>query len=147
MADNTQVPIPATAGDIIASDDVGGVKFQRVKLTVGADGVNDGDVSSGNPLPITGALTDTQLRAAAVPVQDVGEAALLLVRILGVLMSPMGFDRSLSRQRGTNIIESGTVTTVTTVTNLSTIDTLQGRLLPLNQNAAAWAATVRSCIS
>ncbi len=77
----------------------------------------------------------------------------LLRRIFSLLMSPMGFDRSLSRQRVTGIIESGTVTTVTTVTtcatvtNLSTIDTIQGRLLPLNQNASAWAATVRSCIT
>jgi hypothetical protein len=77
----------------------------------------------------------------------------LLRRIFDLLISPMGFDRSISRQRVTGIIESGTITTVTTVTtvgavtNLSTIDTIQGRLLPLNQNAAAWAATHRSCIS
>jgi hypothetical protein len=86
----------------------------------------------------------------------------LLRSIADRLLSPLGFDRSLSRQRVTGIIESGvltsvgtvsTVTTVTTVTtvnavaNLSTIDTIQGRLLPLNQNAAAWAATVRSCIT
>ena len=78
----------------------------------------------------------------------------LLRRILNTLMSPMGFDRSLNRQRVTGIIESGsvsiasgTVTTVGAVTNLSTIDTIQGRLLPLGQNASAWAATVRSRIS
>ena len=51
MADNTQLNVPTTAGDIIATDDIGGVQFQRMKITVGADGVNDGDVSSANPMP------------------------------------------------------------------------------------------------
>lgn len=53
MADNTQLPIPASTGDVIAADDIGGVKFQRVKMILGADGVNDGDVSSSNPLPVS----------------------------------------------------------------------------------------------
>jgi len=65
MADT--VTLPGT-GAVIASDDIGGAQYQRVKLTIGADGTNDGDVASGNPLPVTGALTDTQLRATAVPV-------------------------------------------------------------------------------
>lgn len=43
--------LPAT-NDLCASDDVGGVKYQRVKLIHGVDGVNDGDVASINPLPV-----------------------------------------------------------------------------------------------
>ena len=58
MADNTQLPIPQTAGDLIATDEIGGIKFQRVKLIHGADGANDGDVASSNPLPIIGTVTD-----------------------------------------------------------------------------------------
>jgi hypothetical protein len=67
MADNTPLN-PGTGGDVIASDDIGGVKYQRNKLIHGADGVNDGDVSTSNPLPVTLGLTDTQLRANPVPV-------------------------------------------------------------------------------
>lgn len=52
MADNTQLPEATTTGDVIATDDIGGVKYQRVKMILGADGVNDGDVSSANPLPV-----------------------------------------------------------------------------------------------
>lgn len=55
MSDNTVLNIGA-GGDTIATDDIGGVKFQRIKLIHGADGVNDGDVSSANPLPVGGAL-------------------------------------------------------------------------------------------
>ena len=51
MADNTTLDA-GSGGDVIATDDIGGVKFQRVKLVEGADGVNDGDVSSANPLPV-----------------------------------------------------------------------------------------------
>lgn len=60
MADNTQLPIGTLDGDVYASDDIGGVKFQRVKIIHGADGVNAGDVATGNPLPV-----DTELPAAA----------------------------------------------------------------------------------
>lgn len=56
MADNTRVlnpsAIPGGSGDTIATDDIGDVKYQRVKLIHGADGVNDGDVSTANPFPV-----------------------------------------------------------------------------------------------
>jgi len=57
MADNT-VLNAGSGGDTMASDDIGGIKFQRVKLIHGADGVNAGDVATGNPLPVvqTGSL-------------------------------------------------------------------------------------------
>lgn len=50
MADNTTLNT-GTGGDVIASDDVAGVKFQRVKIALGIDGVFDSDVSATNPLP------------------------------------------------------------------------------------------------
>lgn len=56
MADNTTLDA-GSGGDTIATDDIGGVKFPRSKIVIGADGTNDGDVSSANPLPVTGTLT------------------------------------------------------------------------------------------
>lgn len=50
MADN--VPITSGSGINIAADDISSVLFQRVKLIHGADGTNDGDVASDNPLPV-----------------------------------------------------------------------------------------------
>lgn len=53
MADNSTLP---ATGDIIASDDVGGVKFQRVKIAIGGDGVA-ADNDATHPLynsPIAG---------------------------------------------------------------------------------------------
>ena len=63
MADNTTLNV-GTGGDVIASDDIAGVKYQRVKIVLGADGVNDGDVSSSNTLPVSGTVTVTQATAA-----------------------------------------------------------------------------------
>lgn len=50
MADNTVINT-GTGGDTIASDDVGGVKYQRVKVAHGADG-SATDVSIASPLPV-----------------------------------------------------------------------------------------------
>ena len=53
--------------EVLATDEIAGRHFGRVKLTLGADGVNDGDVSTGNPMPVAGPLTDVQARATALP--------------------------------------------------------------------------------
>ncbi len=49
MADN--VAITPGTGATIASDDVGGVQYQRVKPAIGADGAA-ADVSAANPMPV-----------------------------------------------------------------------------------------------
>jgi hypothetical protein len=133
MADN--VGYTPGSGATIAADDVGGTLYQRVKLAIGADGEAT-DASSANPLPVY----DESVRE-------------LLLPIVGLLESPRGYDKSLQRQRGTVVVESGTVTTVTTVTtcatvtNLSQIDNIQGRIGQLGENLSAWSACVRARIS
>lgn len=52
MADN--VPITPGSGADIATDDIGGVQHQRIKVGFGVDG-SYGDVSSSNPLPVSAA--------------------------------------------------------------------------------------------
>lgn len=52
MADNLTLPASA---QVVATDDIAGVHYPRTKITIGADGVNGGDVSSANPLPTTNA--------------------------------------------------------------------------------------------
>jgi hypothetical protein len=51
LADNFTIEAVTTPGEIAAADDIAGAKYQRVKITLGADGVNGGDVASGNPIP------------------------------------------------------------------------------------------------
>mgnify|MGYP003408006930 FL=1 len=62
MSDN--INVTPGAGDTVAADDVGGVKHQRVKITLGGDGVSDGDVASGNPMPVTAPDLASALEAA-----------------------------------------------------------------------------------
>lgn len=54
MADNTELN-PGAGGNIISDEDIGGVHRSRVKIILGAFGVDGGDVDISNPLPITGA--------------------------------------------------------------------------------------------
>ena len=49
MSDNTQLP---GSGAIIATDEISGVMFQRVKLVHGSEGVNQGDIAESNPFPV-----------------------------------------------------------------------------------------------
>lgn len=50
MADNPTTPI--ADGTTIATDEIGGAHYQRVKTTFGTDGTAT-DVSAANPLPVT----------------------------------------------------------------------------------------------
>lgn len=137
MADNISIT-PGTGANV-AADDVGGVLHQRVKVSVGEDG-SAIDVSQSNPLPVS----DNILALALQRLSSV------LTTLQNILLSPLGYDKSIQRQRGTVIVESGTVTTCTTcatVTNLSQIDSFQGRLLINANSVTAWRLAVRSIIT
>lgn len=161
MADNVGYT-PGT-GALVAADEIAGVLHQRIKLGIGDDGVAV-DVSAANPLPITsatplsvtGPLTDAELRLAPLEVVDTvtaesqQEMILLLTRMLNYLNSPQGYDKSLQRQRGTVVVESGTLTTVsnvTTLANMALIAGIQAQILPNGANMAAWQAAVRNRIT
>jgi hypothetical protein len=107
-----------------------------VTFTGPDDGKVAEDISDGNPLPV----------------KD-DESIGLLLRILQMLMSPLGYDKSLQRQRATVVVESGTVTTVggvSTVNDLTRLNNLEAynaRMLVLDSNRTAWAQCVRSRIT
>ena len=58
MADNV-VLNSGSGGVTAAADEISSVVYQRVKITQGADGVNDGDVAKANPLPVGGNTSKT----------------------------------------------------------------------------------------
>jgi hypothetical protein len=51
MADNITVSVFGGGSAVMATDDIGSVHFERVKMTLGDDGTNSGDVSASNPMP------------------------------------------------------------------------------------------------
>ena len=108
-----------------------------------------------------GNAVDVSQPSAPLPVQDVNheDLVILLTRLLNALNSPQGYDKSLQRQRGTIVVESGTVTTVSSVTAVSTVSTVttvagltnidgrNGSMLINQTNLSAWADCVRSRIT
>lgn len=136
MADN--LGYTPGAGATVATDEVAGIHYQLVKLVTGA---------SNEAQPVSEAMP--------LPVAD-GNSGNLLLRILQMLMAPLGYDKSLQRQRGTVVVESGTVTTVTTVstvttcgvvTSLNNLDGYMTRMQILDTNRTAWAQCVRARIT
>ncbi len=130
---------PGSGADIASHRDNGAGKHFQATVPHHLDGDTAVPASADNPAPVTD-----------------GAAGSLLWRILQVLLSPLGYDKSLQRQRGTVIVESGTVTTVTTVTtvatvtnvtNLNNIDGYNARIQVLGQNQTAWQACVRARIT
>jgi hypothetical protein len=50
MADGLQVT--EGTGKTVATDEIAGKDYQRIKLIYGADGTNEGDVTNANPFPV-----------------------------------------------------------------------------------------------
>lgn len=76
----------------------------------------------------------------------------LLSRIVALLSSPRGYDKTQGRQRGTVVVESGTVTAVTTVTTVTTVTNMgsgrdAGQMMINPINRTSWALNHRSRIS
>jgi hypothetical protein len=68
MADNF-VANPGSGGDTFAADDVAGIKYPYSKIDIGGNGVSS-PVTAANPLPVSGPLTNAELRAANVPISN-----------------------------------------------------------------------------
>lgn len=119
-------------GATVAADEIAGVLHQRVKIGVGDDGTA-ADVSATNPMPVR---------------DDTAEHLLSL--LLNLLESPRGYDKTQARQRGTVVLESGTLTTLTTLTTLANIAAIGGysaQMQIMDTNRTGWAQCVRARIT
>ena len=136
MADN--VDITPGAGATVATDEVGGRHFQRVKLTDGAEG----------------SANHASVRADGTQEVSLTDVAAALYAILEALTRPIAQDPGTGRLRVTvdntpaATISSGTVTTVSTVTTMTQfggapIWDILGK--PLDRNL--WYGSVRMRIS
>lgn len=89
MADNVTLNA-MTGGTVVAADDIASVYYQRFKLTLGADGVNNGDVSSSNPIPAN--------------IAQVGGSAITLGQKTGANSVPVVLSSDTALPAGTNAI-------------------------------------------
>lgn len=92
MADNTVLSAAVGTGDTIRTDDISSVKYPTSKITLGADGVDDGFVSSANPLPVTLSSVPSHAvtNAGTFPVQVNGDA----LTALQLIDNPVNTDGS-----------------------------------------------------
>jgi hypothetical protein len=117
MADNVGYT-PGT-GATVSADEILGILFQRIKLTLGADGVNDGDVSSSNPMPVAayGELIEA--------IEAMRQATQSLNRTIGLAQVNPLTGRMLVDPSGVTSPVSGTVSAnqsgTWNITNLATI--------------------------
>ena len=138
MADNLEVT--AGSGTTIAADEIAGVKYQRIKLVLGADGAADTDLDSGqqtmaNSLPVVlssnhsdvkitldseavvlGAGSAAIGKLAANSGVDIGDVDVTSIAAGTNLIGKVGIDQ-VSANANEVVIKSGTVTAVTAITN------------------------------
>lgn len=128
MADNTTLN-SGSGGDVIATDDVGGVKFQRVKIAVGGDGVAN-DASSAYPVPTqeTGELVEA--------IEALRMTIMSLTRSIGQMMPDTAGRQRVLLDAISASLTLGTVANITNLPTLAQVTTLVGQT-----NVGGWAAT------
>lgn len=72
MANNT-ILNPGALGDTIATEDIGGIKHELVKVEFGVDGVAT-KVSATNPMPVTDAATELSVASIDLKTPALGQA-------------------------------------------------------------------------
>jgi hypothetical protein len=118
MADN--VAYTPGAGATIAADDIGGVLYQRVKVTHGVDGVAH-ETSDSNPYPVKvmGELVEA-IEAMRLAIQS-------LNRTVGMAQVNPLTGRMLVDGAGVTQPVTGTITAVTTVSTVSNLAQVGGQ--------------------
>lgn len=114
MADN--LAYTPGSGATVASDEVGGAHYQRVKIVTGADGVVEGDVAEANPMPVMGVGEIVE------SLQAIRTALDVLARNTGSSYPDLsGRLRVAVESISATLANVTTVATVTTVTTVSTV--------------------------
>lgn len=127
---NTTLP---GAGESVRTIDKGGNKTQVLAVDIGGAG-EEKLLNADSPMPTNDDTVGSLLR-----------------RMIALLMSPRGYDKSLSRQRVTATVETlptlTTCTTVGTVGNMTQIAGRDGVMLINPTNRTSWALNHRARIS
>lgn len=129
MPDN--IDITPGSGATVAADEIGGVKYQRVKPCVGDDGVAV-DVSQNNPLPVQ--ITDVMIA---------------LLAAIERLNTPIWIDPATGRLRiSMDAIAGGVnLSGVTAVAGITNIGGMAANSLILDTMMSNYANTVRPRIT
>lgn len=136
MADNVTLD-PGTGGATIRTDEIAGLQYPTSKITLGDDGTDDGFVSAANPLPVSGPLTDAELRATAVPVSDGGGS----LTIDGTVTANAGTG-TFAVSAASLPLPSGASTAANQATGNTSLASIDGKTPALGQALAAASVPV-----
>lgn len=153
-----------TGGALFAMDTFtdlsGDTRVMPFSAIVIPDGAGYSRVGASNPLPVTGPLTDTQLRAAAVPVsgtfyqatQPISAAALPLpsgagtadnqVLVIAGLTALAGYLDGVEALLGTPVLPTGAASAAKQDTEIASLASLDGKTPALGQALAAASVPV-----
>ena len=134
MANNTTLN-PGAGGDVIAAEDVSGVKYPVSKIVIGAAGAVEGDVSSTRPLPVVPRNSaGVELATPSAPLRvDPTGATTQPVSISSTLATDM-VDRP-ARVVGHVVVDSGSLS----VGNFPATQPVSAAALPLPNGASTSA--------
>lgn len=144
MADNTTLP---GTGEVVADEDIGGVKYQRTKMVDGAPGGTKGAAVNAD------AEQSVSLDDAAVSITD---ALAVLAMALGLASDPASGRLRVTLDNIAAALTLATITTVSTVTTCTTVSTvtnkaqeggIQSNSLVFDTMMANWSQSVRRCIT
>ena len=106
MSDNVTID-SMSGGSVVATDNIGDVQYQRVKITVGNDGTAVGDVYDGRPLP-TSIISGT-IALPANAAQETGGNLDYLLEIDTNTSAISSNTNNLLKQGGSVVVTAGTV--------------------------------------
>lgn len=166
MADNVELNA-GTGGATLATDDVGGVHFQIVKLDVGGDGVS-APVSNSNPVPVSDAggtltvdgtvtanlsATDNAvidaIQAATEATQAAVEGTLTVSGTVAVTNAALtelaaAIDTELQCDIVSSALPTGAATAANQTTMIGHLDGVEGLLTTIDGDTGALAAAVKA---
>lgn len=139
MADNVTIPASGsgTATPVIATDDVSGVHYQKVKLDLGGDGAttpvsgsvpindNSGSITVDGTVAVSGTVTvDTELpAAAAISAENTAAPTAPSVYGFGLVFDGTNWDRMKGDSTDGTLVNLGTNNDVTVTSGSITADT------------------------
>lgn len=156
MPDDVILNEPTTTGKTVRTEDIGGKQYQVVKVAIGVDGIDDGDISATNPMPVTGTVDiDTSTLATAAN-QVIGNTSLNNIDTKIPVQGQAAMDSSLpvviannqsavpvsgvltdAELRATPVPISGTVTANTGLTQPLTDTQLRATPVPISGTVSA----------
>lgn len=152
MTDNVRINATTVdGGETIRTDDISGVQFPVSKIAIGADGTDDGLVSSANPLPVsvvgatslpTGAATEATLASVLAALADTIAVSAAALPLPAGAATQATLAQVLSALSGTVAVSTASLPLPAGASTESTLSAISAKLAALGQKAMSGSTPV-----